>query len=333
MNKIKKFLGALTVMGMLLSLVISEQTVEAKDYTKTNPYKVRIFAGKQGTFAGGVTEMDYTGKTFDIGDIKVKLETAEDKSTYEKYYVKGIKPSGADLEDKLEKQTFTDLERDMDYVVVYGVRANMVEYTIYYLDANGNTLAPSKTYEGNVGDKPIVPYLYIEGYMPQAYNLTKTLVENEDNIFTFYYTRVTTGTGGGGGGDRTIYDEETVTTTNTTPVVVPGTGGDAAGGGGGVTVVPGDGGAADAGAGGGEAAAPAEPEQLVDLDDEEVPLANVPGSSGGGSGIGSEPGSFFVNMPPAVIVGIVSMAVLAVAAAWFLIFKRKKKGTDEDEQE
>ena len=81
----------------------------------------------------------------------------------------------------------------------------------------------------------------------------------------------------------------------------------------------------------GEAAAAEEPQELVDLDDEEVPLANVPGSNGGGSGIGSEPGSFFVNLPPAVIVGIVSMAVLVVAAAWFLIFKRKKKGTGEDE--
>ena len=39
----------------------------------------------------------------------------------------------------------------------------------------------------------------------------------------------------------------------------------------------------------------------------------------------------FVNLPPAVIVGIVSMAVLVVAAAWFLMFKRKKKGTGEDE--
>ena len=30
---------------------------------------------------------------------------------------------------------------------------------------------------GNVGDKPVVAYKYIDSYIPQAYALTKTLVE------------------------------------------------------------------------------------------------------------------------------------------------------------
>lgn len=338
MKKMKKIFGALATMAMVLSLVIPVgMTVEAKP----NPYnyKIRVFAGKQGTFEDGSPVKEYKpGESFDSTNFKIKDTVDEDGTTYKKYYVKGIKPSGADLSEKLGNPSFTDVKSDMDYVVVYGVRGDIVNYTVRYVDANGNELAPSRIYEGNIGDKPIVPYLYIEGYMPQAYNLTMTLegpeTRPEGNIMTFRYTPAPIGGGGGGGGDTTVYDEETVTTTNTTPVIVPGAGGDAAGGGGGVTVVPGDGGAADAGAAGagdaGEAAAPAEPEQLVDLDDEEVPLANVPGSNGG-FGIGSEPGSFFVNMPPAVIVGIVSMAVLVVAAAWYLLFKRKKKGTGEDE--
>lgn len=338
MKKMKNFFGALATMAIVLSLVIPLGiTVQAKPQPYT--YKIRVFAGKQGKFADtGLLEKDYTGKTFNLEDIEVKPAIAEDKSEYQKYYVKGIKPSGSDVSDIIANPSFVDVDSDMDYVVIYGVRGDMVSYTVKYLDADGNELAPGRTYEGNIGDKPIVPYLYIEGYMPQAYSLTMTLKGPEErpegNIFTFQYTPEPTGRSGGGGGDRTVYDENVVTTTNTTPVVVPGTGGDAAETvvGGGVTVVPGDGVAADTGAGdAGEAAAPAEPEQLVDLDDEEVPLANVPGSSGGGTGIGSEPGSFFVNMPPAVIVGIVSMAVLVVAAAWYLIFKRKKKGTDENE--
>lgn len=345
MKKMKRFLGSLALTGMLLSLALPGQKVEAKDYTG-GAYQIRVFAGKQGTFKGGSSMKEYKpGETFDLDSITVTPETAEDngvKYEYEKYYVKGIKPSGADLE--LSNPAFTDVTKDMDYVVVYGIANDeMVDYTVEYIDnATGKPFpnVPSKHYKGKVGDKPIVPYLYIEGYVPQAYNLTMTLRGEKDkpegNVMRFYYTRVTAGGGGGGGGDTTVYDEETVTTTNTTPVIVPGEGGNAAGAaGGGVTVVPGDGAAANAGAGagdGGEAAAPAEPEELVDLDDEEVPLANIPGSNGG-SGIGSEPGSFFVNMPPAVIVGIVSMAVLVVAAAWYLIFMRKKKGTGEDGQE
>ena len=327
----KKIFGALATLAIMLSLVIPMgMTVHAKPQAYT--YKIRVFAGKQGTFTDGLLEKDYTGNAFNLDDITVKPAIAEDGSEYQKYYVKGIKPSGSDNSDMLSNPSFVTVDSDMDYVVVYGVRGDMVSYTVNYLDVNGNALAPGRTYEGNIGDKPIVPYLYIEGYMPQAYSLTKTLAADEtQNVFTFRYTRVTTGTGGGGGGgDTTIYDEEIVNTTNTTPVVVPGGGADAAGAGGGVTVVPGDTGAAGAGDAGGAAAAE-EPQELVDQDDEGVPLANVPGSNGGGSGIGSEPGSFFVNLPPAVIVGIVSMAVLVVAAAWFLMFKRKKKGTGEDE--
>ena len=325
----KKFFGTLATAAMMLFLVFAmEITAQAKPQAYT--YKIRVFAGKQGTFAGGQLEKDYTGSTFNLDDITVKPATAEDGSEYQKYYVKGIKPGGSDVSDMLSNPSFVTADSDMDYVVVYGVRGDMVSYTINYVDVNGNELAPSRTYEGNIGDKPIVPYLYIEGYMPQAYSLTKTLAADAaQNIFTFRYTRISAG-GSSGGGEGTVYDEEVVTTTNTTPVVVPGGGADAAGAvGGGVTVVPGEGGAAGAGDAG-EAAAQEEPRELVDLDDEEVPLANVPGSNGG-MAIGSEPSSFFVNMPPAVIVGIVSMAVLVVAAAWFLLFKRKKKGTDEDE--
>lgn len=350
MRRMKKFFGTLAVMVMMLSLAM---TVQAKDYTDPakggQPYKVRIFAGNQGKFKEGKGDegsngeyKTYTGASgiFNIGNIEV---TDKDK-----YYVKGIKPSGLDISNKeaeigkdgnkLENASF-DITKDKDYVVVYGLLKDPVKYYIYYLDANGNELLPREEFTANIGDKPIVGYRAVDGYIPQAYNLTMTLLGPEDrpegNIFTFRYTPVPTG---GGGGDRTVYDEEIVNTTNTTPVIVPGAGGDAAGAaGGGVAVVPGDGDAADAGAAGagdaGEAAAPEEPQELIDLDDEEVPLANIPGSNGGGLGVGSEPGSFFVNMPPAVIVGVVSMAVLVVAAAWYLLFMRKKKGTGEDGQE
>lgn len=66
----------------------------------------------------------------------------------------------------------------------------------------------------------MVAYHYIEGYQPQAYNLTKTLSKNEaENVFTFVYEPVpedtvttetevitrpdgTTGTAGGNAGQN-----------------------------------------------------------------------------------------------------------------------------------
>ena len=333
MKRIKRFFSASA--AMVLSLVIPMgMTVQAKPAPYT--YQIRVFAGNQGTFRDGSAEQNYTGRGFNIDDIEVKPAVDEEGREYQKYYVKGIKPSGSDLTEMLENPSFVDVDSDMDYVVVYGVRGNMVNYTVEYLDANGNALAQSRTYEANIGDKPIVPYQYIEGYTPQAYSLTMTLRGPEErpegNVFTFRYTPVPVV----GGGDRTVYDEETVTTTNTTTQIIPAEGAEG-GAAGGVTVVPGEGGAAqaEAGAAGEEEAAgaeetPAEPQELIDLDDEEVPLANVPGAAGNAAG--TEPGSFFVSMPPAVIVGVVSMAVLAVAAAWYLLFMKKKRTNAGNEE-
>ena len=72
-------------------------------------------------------------------------------------------------------------------MVAYGIQGDMVSYTVNYQDGGGNELAPSRTYYGAVGDKPVIAYQYIEGYRPDAYNLTKTLGKNEaDNVFTLH---------------------------------------------------------------------------------------------------------------------------------------------------
>lgn len=113
-----------------------------------------------------------------------------------KYYAKAIRQSGRD-----SAEGSYAVKGDMDFVVAYGIRGDMVAYTVNYQDAAGNALAQSSTYYGNVGDKPVVSYRYIEGYEPQAYNLTGTLTANAaDNVFTFVYTPVEEGNEGGGEG-------------------------------------------------------------------------------------------------------------------------------------
>ena len=79
---------------------------------------------------------------------------------------------------------------DADYVVAYGIKGNQVEYTVNYRDDEGNELAESEVFYGNVGDKPVVAYKYIDGYVPEALGLTKTLSANSaENVFTFEYDR------------------------------------------------------------------------------------------------------------------------------------------------
>ena len=206
----------------------------------------------------------------------------------EKYYVMGVRKSGRDnRQDDVNNSEYKGADTmsffvtsDADYVVAYGYKGNMVAYTVSYVDAQGQELRPSRTYYGSVGDKPVVDYLYIEGYQPQAYNLTKTLsADASQNALQFVYQANPTpeqptptpsnpdnnqgGTTGGGttGGTGTTTGTGTNTDNTTT-----------------------DNGASDTD---NTVTTPDDdtPRDIVDLDDDKVPLDNtqLPDSTVGGS--------------------------------------------------
>ena len=318
------------------------QSGQAEQTGKPYSYKIRIYAGRQGTVGGGeVLEYDsvaYGSRViFSRNDVQLF-----DNS---KYYVRGLRKSGVDNSEAQQSLSF-EVTEDQDYVVAYGILGDAVSYVINYQDREGNTLAPSETYYGNVGDKPVIAYLYIEGYRPQAYNLTRTLSENAaENVFTFIYTPISEGGGGMPPAENQTQGGETenpgTTVTPGTPgapgetgtVVLPpeaiapvapggttGPGGAAAPGG---ADAPGPGGADAPGPGGADA--PVEnvpdeeipldegPEELVDLDDDEVPLANFFNLSSDARILGVPVAAIVV--PGAVLIGCVI----------FLILKRKKR--------
>ena len=173
-----------------LCTAFAEKGGNEKEYT----YTVTLYAGKEGTFADGSSEVKITGKKYgeqaDLGNYirGVKVKDSD------KYYVKGIRESGKDNNTaKLEKLVF-NVESDREYVVAYGIKGDMVSYTVNYQDESGNALRQSEKFYGVVGDKPVVAFQYIDGYQPQAYNLTKTLNSNEaDNVFTFTYKKIASG--------------------------------------------------------------------------------------------------------------------------------------------
>lgn len=293
---------ALLVFTMPLSYV---KAAEPSDYT----YKVTVYAGNQGTFSGASsTEFTIDGiasgttVSITLADLGITLKDAD------RYYVRGLKEAGHDNDDEFALGSF-QVNEDVSLVVSYGVRdANMVSYTVEYIDQEtGAALADPDTYEGRVGDKPIVSHKYIPDYLPNALNETKTLVAGEENVFTFYYAKVTEYT-------RTIYET----------IYGPGTGGGATptGGGGGTTPASGgEGGNGEDNTGGQEA-----PPEVVDIDDPDPPLApgggnNVPGNSGSG------------NLNQYIAYGLGAAAVVALGA-WFLLFaRRKREEEDEDEEE
>lgn len=295
-------------------------------------YTVTLSAGNQGSFSGtDAVQVQSKDAKVSLNDGKIQITDLKqgDQVTMNvlsngtvsleensKYYVRGVRLSGRDNDDAKTTATaaFT-VDSDADYVVAYGVKGDMVSYTINYQDADGNVLADSVTYYGNVGDKPMAACRYIEGYLPQAYNLTKTLSSNEaENVFTFVYEPV---------------PEDTVTTETeviTRPEGTTGTAGTDAGTTQGTT-------GGNAGTQGeanneqpnanveeneepGTTEVPEEdvPQGVVDLDDEDVPLDNKDLE---------RPGSTTNRIP--LYAGIAVVAVAAVAAAGFVFFKKRKK--------
>ena len=302
MKRWKKIVVSLLTACLLSNLLLVNVLAAGPEgYT----YTVTLSAGNKGTINGTdkkvISDLQNGSKvTININDIQV---------TDSKYYVKGFRLSGRDNKDEeaLAPPSFT-VTGDVDYVVAYGIRGNMVAYTVRYLDASGNELAASNTFYGSVGDKPVVAYQYIDNYVPQALALTKTLQANEaENVFEFIYTP---------GDPGTVTEVPNITT-----IVVPGA----------VNTVYEDipGGAADANAGGtadadntggtdetqGQALEGADeqvPQDLINLDDEEVPKADIDNSAEASS----------KKMP--IVAGIAIAVVSLAAVAGLLVFLKKR---------
>lgn len=326
MRKLYRLFSMLLAFCLVWLAGVPAQAAETEDYT----YTVRFLAGSQGTIGGGEAIV-HTGLKY--GDRVTFSQRDVSLHNGSKYYVKGIRESGKDNSTAFPNGSFL-VTGDQDYVVAYGILGNAVRYRVYYRDKNGKDLAPFEEYYGNVGDRPVVAYLHIDGYRPQAYNITRTLSENADeNVFTFIYSRSSTGNGGGsssGGSGGSSGSGDGGSGTVPAPAPAPGTaptappaGADAGGAGAAPAA-----GAADAGEGGqagedmtaGEAQEETEPVELLD---EDVPLAD----GGLGSPFEDVTGDMAQTFNKSLIIGVLAAVVVLLAGGWVLwpIYKRKKK--------
>lgn len=331
MKKMGKRFGILLAAAWFLACFIN-LPVEAADNKEATDggytYTVRFFAGQHGVFTeNGQDVLVFEGKTpVDSVEFTQDMVKLNDGS---KYYVKGIRESGKD-NNTVKTNSTGSVDHDMDYVVAYGLRANMVAYYVRYVDVNGNELAETSVYYGNVGDKPVVAYLYIDGYLPQTYNLTKTLdaVETE-NVFTFIYTPLT-----GAQIGETVTTNFVPGTVQEVVEVIPGEGGQNTV----TTVVDGDGGLAGGAAADGQAAdggvtiaEPAVPLDTIDLDtmtddgvyieEPAVPLADMNLQLG--------PIEVDARRLLVTLVILTATAMIALSSFWYWRPYRKKEKNDE----
>lgn len=177
------------VLALMMALVATGSVLATQAQAAPNPeykYTVRIYAGAQGSFNGQnsvvVTNDAKPGDRIAFNQGSVTLDNGS------KYYIRGVREAGRDNDTSLTTPSFV-ITGDTDLVVSYGVLGDNVKYTVQYVDEDGNALLPSETFYGNVGDSPVIAYRYIEGYAPQAYNLTGKLLSDESkNVYTFTYT-------------------------------------------------------------------------------------------------------------------------------------------------
>lgn len=349
MKKIVKGWRVVFTSLMALCLVLGLFPVKtlAEEYT----YQVTFYSGNQGTFNGSEglsvdnhsSGSEYTveenGDEITVSGLKqgdiVSFDVqagAVQMSDDSKYYLRGIRQSGRD-NDTVQTSAFR-VDGDAEYVLAYGIRGNQTGYTVNYQDAQGNELAPSRTYYGNVGDKPVVAYLYIEDYNPQTLALTRTLSENEaENVFTFVYTPVPTEviTEPGDTIKNTTTVTETVPGTTDEGTAAAGTAGEGTGAAGEGTGAAGTDETGTAGtdgtaAGETDAAAdegttdiqdeevPQDNQDLTDLDEEEVPQSNI--------NIDEEEVKKGLPMVAGVAIGVLAVAALGVIIV--LVRKRMK---------
>lgn len=328
MRKLKMMLGSILAITLLLLQTIPAMAA-ADEYT----YTVRLFSGAQGLVNG---EEVIVKSGLHYGDRVSFSQRAVTLKNDSKYYVKGIRESGKDNNTVGSTSSFP-VTGDMDYVVVYGILGDSVAYTVNYVDRDGNTLAPSETFYGNVGDAPVIAYINIDGYQPQAYNLTGRLKANaSDNVFDFIYTPVTS-TAATPAATATPAPAAPVSTISPAVQAAPGLTVTRT-----VTATPApaaeDGeetDAEDGDEGGGDEAAPAEngagedvngPEELQQIGDEEVPLADMGTDSADVTKGGKDVAKLIGDLPLAAKAGICSAILLGLgAAAWFLLIRKKKQ--------
>lgn len=315
--------GLSLVLGLVVAMALACATPAlAEEYT----YTVTLYPGNRGTLstsivsgAGQVSMQNgaVVVSGLHLGDV-VSFNVDESTVTADNpYYARGVRMGGIDNDDPDSTKQIAPsfvVDGDRDFVMAYGILGDMVRYTVEFVDESGNALAESRTYYGNVGDSPVVAHLYIDGYQPEAYNVTKTLVSDESqNVLRLVYHPVTALT-------------TTVTTTGTTGTAAAGDADGTTGtGADGDAVADGATATADGTATSDDAGttdeASSEPAELLSLDDDEVPQAQTPLAQTGG------------NDDRGVAIGMAVTAVVVIAAVigffiWFFV-RQKRRGDSQ----
>ena len=336
----KSFVSACVALALVLMLpsmnVYAESGSETQASGKT--YTVTFRPGNVGSFTDSAISR-FNVEPTKHGAIKVTVPAgsvapeiySSDVNAEKGYFVKNVSEWGPNG---------VIVDRDMDFVVDYARLVDGVEYTIEYVDsASGESIAPAYIAQANMGverTESAPSQIVISG--GAVYNLSSaasvTLVLDADatkNVFTFEYTMDPRGTVIeeviiGEDGDIITTTDYITTTINNGTTVGPG------------GVAGGAGGAGAAGAGGGDAEGgeAAGGNEAVEILDEETPLAGGIGEEteepAGMVEIGEEDVPLASGEEPVAKMAFIGASIFgagAVILAGLWLYMKKKRVTAE----
>ena len=321
MKSIKRLLTFVLCLAVVAGTMA---VIPAKAYASGYTYSVTVNAGKEGTLSNGDSgnKVIKTYKNIENGghititeeDLGLKVN---DSSTYS---VRGLKISGHDNDETSTRHyqfpvTVNNITEDMSFSVAYGVKGDMIDYVVRYVDANNPSteILPSRTYYGTPGDFLIVSAEYVDGYLPDAYSKGWTLRADGIREIIFYMSEAGAGTNNANADNNA----------NNGQNAGAGNAGGAAGAG-----------AVNAGTGDGT------PANFVNLDDGQTPTVNPDSVGGeGNGGNGSNDGTSDINeqktptsliertgLVPFILGGGLLAAIIALIA-----FLRVRRGDGDEE--
>ena len=329
MKKFRKIAALAFALVLMFSLCSAVFAAEPDEDATGTLYTVRLYGGNDevGTLTVG-SDGVYTQQ---LPPGKVTFTADKVKVNDDRFYAKGFREAGHDNNPIFTFGAAAPVERDIDYVIAYGMKSTAVKYTVRYRHATtGVDLIGAQTFYGNVGDKPVVAFLYLENYMPQAYNLTKTLSATEsENEFIFLYEPIPQVQNNGAAQVVPGANNNAGANANANAGTNEGANANAnananAGTNEGVNANEGTNANANEGANTGEAegTAPTVPEEIIDLD---VPLAG-PGQQQG------EPGSGPFSGPSKAVYAAVGLVILALAGIPLFFFLKRRKTEKKEKQ-
>ena len=318
----KRFFRTAPVLTLILIMLAGTISVGAYNY------EISLSAGN-GSFEDGAIQKGDAGSitvtsnstTFELCGNSYTLTKMPDGKDPDSsiYFVRGIKLAGEDNDQVYAAGTIDPegetaakyRKKDLEFVVAYGLKSSMVQYTASYVGTDGETLLPAETFYGIAGDTVILTAKYVDGYQPRGFTGQAVLSSDEsENDFTFLYDPIDTNgnvitivDGGGAGG---------------------GAGGAGGGAGGAVGAGAGDGGA---NIGDGNVPRANEPAGTVDLNDNNTPLEEKQPEDI------EDNDTPLANIPLPVLIAIIAAIIALIAAIILAIAKRRNSDEDEDGKE